>query len=188
MQPVFRDPVERPDVQGERAHRAVPDDLLQERRLHADRKLIRDAAAVAEAERKIGDAVAFPRPQRLVDGADVDLPGAQRGDAPVEVAEFPEHQADGGEVTTIEGLATNGTLHPVQAAFVDKGGVQCGFCTPGMVMAAASLLERNPSPTLEDVREGLAGNLCRCTGYAKIYESVLAAAESRRTPSNGQAG
>ncbi|HET9477666.1 MAG TPA: (2Fe-2S)-binding protein, partial [Dehalococcoidia bacterium] len=87
-------------------------------------------------------------------------------------------QADGGEVTTIEGLSTNGTLHPVQAAFVEKGGVQCGFCTPGMIMAAASLLERNPSPTLEEVREGLAGNLCRCTGYAKIYESVLAAAQA----------
>jgi carbon-monoxide dehydrogenase small subunit len=89
-------------------------------------------------------------------------------------------QADGCDVKTIEGLATNGTLHPVQAAFVDKGGVQCGFCTPGMIMAAASLLERNPSPSLDDVREGLAGNLCRCTGYAKIYESVLAAAEAAR--------
>jgi len=89
-------------------------------------------------------------------------------------------QADGREVTTIEGLATNGTLHPVQAAFVEKGGVQCGFCTPGMIMAAASLLARNPSPTLEEVREGLAGNLCRCTGYAKIYESVLAAADTSR--------
>jgi carbon-monoxide dehydrogenase small subunit len=87
-------------------------------------------------------------------------------------------QADGREVTTIEGLATNGSLHPVQAAFVEKGGVQCGFCTPGMIMAAASLLERNPSPTLDEVREGLAGNLCRCTGYTKIYESVLAAAEA----------
>ena len=97
-------------------------------------------------------------------------------------------QANGAEVTTIEGLATNGTLHPVQAAFVEKGGVQCGFCTPGMVMAAASLLERNPSPTLKEVREGLAGNLCRCTGYAKIYESVLAAAESQRTATKGQAG
>ncbi len=97
-------------------------------------------------------------------------------------------QADGCEVTTIEGLATNGSLHPVQAAFVEKGGVQCGFCTPGMIMAAASLLERNASPTLEEVREGLAGNLCRCTGYAKIYESVLAAAESHRTATNGQAG
>jgi carbon-monoxide dehydrogenase small subunit len=95
-------------------------------------------------------------------------------------------QADGRAVTTIEGLSANGTLHPVQAAFVEKGGVQCGFCTPGMIMAAASLLERNPSPTLEEVREGLAGNLCRCTGYAKIYESVLAAAHSRSA--TGQAG
>lgn len=95
-------------------------------------------------------------------------------------------QADGREVKTIEGLATNGTLHPVQQAFIEKGGVQCGFCTPGMIMAAASLLEHNPSPTLEEVREGLAGNLCRCTGYAKIYESVLAAARAGRTQT-GQA-
>ena len=94
-------------------------------------------------------------------------------------------QADGAEVTTIEGLATNGSLHPVQAAFVQKGGVQCGFCTPGMIVAAASLLQRNPSPSLEDVREGLAGNLCRCTGYAKIYESVLAAAEISRSATSG---
>jgi carbon-monoxide dehydrogenase small subunit len=96
-------------------------------------------------------------------------------------------QADGRRVTTIEGLSANGTLHPVQAAFVEKGGVQCGFCTPGMIMAAASLLERNPSPTLEEVREGLAGNLCRCTGYAKIYESVLAAAQVGPSAA-GQAG
>ena len=86
-------------------------------------------------------------------------------------------QADGRDVTTIEGLARNGDLHPVQRAFVETGGVQCGFCTPGMIMAAASLLERNPSPTLEEIREGLAGNLCRCTGYTKIYEAVQAAAE-----------
>ena len=85
-------------------------------------------------------------------------------------------QADGCEITTIEGLATNGTLHPVQQAFIDTGGVQCGFCTPGMIMAAKSLLDRNPSPNIEDVREGLAGNLCRCTGYAKIYEAVMRAA------------
>jgi carbon-monoxide dehydrogenase small subunit len=85
-------------------------------------------------------------------------------------------QADGREVLTIEGLATNGKLHPVQQAFIDAGGVQCGFCTPGMIMAAKSLLDRNPSPTLEQVREGLAGNLCRCTGYAKIYEAVMEAA------------
>jgi len=94
-------------------------------------------------------------------------------------------QADGCEVTTIEGLATNGSLHPVQAAFVQKGGVQCGFCTPGMIVAAASLLQRNPSPSLQEVREGLAGNLCRCTGYAKIYESVLAAAEISRSATSG---
>src|SRR3970282_1464503 len=72
-------------------------------------------------------------------------------------------QADRREVTPIEGLPRNGDLHPVQKAFVETGGVQCGFCTPGMIMAAASLLERNPSPTLEEIREGLAGNLCRCT-------------------------
>ena len=91
-------------------------------------------------------------------------------------------EADGCEVTTIEGIAPspgtgNGDLHPVQQAFIDSGGVQCGFCTPGMIMAAKALLDRNPRPTLEDVRLGLAGNLCRCTGYTKIYEAVLAAAE-----------
>src|SRR3989475_13187578 len=87
-------------------------------------------------------------------------------------------QADGRDVLTIEGLAQNGTLHPIQQAFIDTGGVQCGFCTPGMIMAAKSLLERTPSPTLEEVREGLAGNLCRCTGYAKIYEAVMHAANA----------
>jgi carbon-monoxide dehydrogenase small subunit len=86
-------------------------------------------------------------------------------------------EADGSEVQTIEGLARNGELHPVQQAFIDSGGVQCGFCTPGMILASKALLERNPRPSLEDVRLGLAGNLCRCTGYAKIYEAVLAAAE-----------
>ncbi len=89
-------------------------------------------------------------------------------------------QADGREVLTIEGLAHNGTLHPIQQAFIDTGGVQCGFCTPGMIMAAKSLLERIPSPSLDETREGLAGNLCRCTGYAKIYEAVMAAAERMR--------
>jgi carbon-monoxide dehydrogenase small subunit len=86
-------------------------------------------------------------------------------------------EAEGADVTTIEGLARNGDLHPIQQAFIDTGGVQCGFCTPGMIMATKALLDANPRPTLDDVRLGLAGNLCRCTGYAKIYEAVAAAAE-----------
>ena len=90
-------------------------------------------------------------------------------------------QADGREVVTVEGLATNGTLHPIQQAFIDAGGVQCGFCTTGMIMAAKSLLDRKSSPTLDQVREGLAGNLCRCTGYAKIYEAVMQAARTNST-------
>jgi aerobic carbon-monoxide dehydrogenase small subunit len=85
--------------------------------------------------------------------------------------------AAGHEVTTIEGLATPGELHPLQAAFVEHGAVQCGFCTPGMVLAAKALLDANPHPTEEEIRRGLVGNLCRCTGYAKIVEAVKAAAE-----------
>jgi len=85
-------------------------------------------------------------------------------------------QADGCSVTTIEGLANGDTLHPMQQAFMDNHGLQCGYCTPGMVMAAISLLKENPSPTEEDVRIGLEGNLCRCTGYHNIVKSVLAAA------------
>jgi carbon-monoxide dehydrogenase small subunit len=86
-------------------------------------------------------------------------------------------EADGCQVTTIEGLAQDGRLHPLQQAFIEKGAVQCGYCIPGMVMAAYDLLRRHPDPTLEEVRQGLAGNLCRCTGYAKIYEAVLTAAQ-----------
>jgi carbon-monoxide dehydrogenase small subunit len=86
-------------------------------------------------------------------------------------------QADGRDVVSIEGLATNGTLHPVQQAFIDTGGVQCGFCTPGMVMAATDLLTRSPKPKFEEIREGLAGNLCRCTGYTKIFQAVELAAQ-----------
>lgn len=84
-------------------------------------------------------------------------------------------QADGGAVTTIEGLAKDGVMHPMQKAFMENHGLQCGFCTPGMVMAAISLLKENPKPTEEDVRLGLEGNLCRCTGYHNIVKSVLAA-------------
>ncbi|MET0902453.1 MAG: (2Fe-2S)-binding protein [Acidimicrobiales bacterium] len=86
-------------------------------------------------------------------------------------------QADGREVTTIEGLATGTTMHPVQAAFQEHHGLQCGFCTPGMVMAAVSLLEEQPNPSERDVREGIEGNLCRCTGYHNIVKAVLAAAD-----------
>lgn len=82
-------------------------------------------------------------------------------------------QADGRRITTIEGLRTDGKLHPLQQAFVDYGAVQCGFCTPGMVLAAVALLEQNPYPTEAQVRDAIAGNLCRCTGYAKIVDAVL---------------
>ena len=86
-------------------------------------------------------------------------------------------QADGADVTTIEGVAGSGTLHPVQAAFHEQHGLQCGFCTPGMVMAAIDLLQGTPNPTDEQIRTGLEGNLCRCTGYHNIVKAVKAAAE-----------
>ncbi len=87
-------------------------------------------------------------------------------------------QADGHEVTTIEGLASGGEMHPMQQAFMENHGLQCGFCTPGMVMASISLLDENPHPTEDEVRTGLEGNLCRCTGYHNIVRSVLSAAEA----------
>jgi carbon-monoxide dehydrogenase small subunit len=87
-------------------------------------------------------------------------------------------QADGHEITTIEGLASDGTMHPMQAAFRQNHALQCGYCTPGMVMAATSFLKENPHPTEAEVREGLEGNLCRCTGYHNIVKAILAAAQS----------
>jgi carbon-monoxide dehydrogenase small subunit len=92
-------------------------------------------------------------------------------------------QADGAEVTTIEGLGTAEELHPMQEAFWEHHGLQCGYCTPGMIMAAADLLKRNPDPSEEEVRKGLEGNLCRCTGYHNIVKAVLAAAKA---PHEGQ--
>ena len=86
-------------------------------------------------------------------------------------------QADGAEINTIEGLATDGNLHPIQEAFWDNHGLQCGYCTAGMIMTAVELLERNPNPTSDEVRHGLEGNICRCTGYQNIVKSILAAAE-----------
>lgn len=90
-------------------------------------------------------------------------------------------QSDGAELTTIEGLATNGDFHPIQRAFHEHHGLQCGFCTPGMIMAVASYLKENPTPTEDDVRHALEGNLCRCTGYQNIVTSVLTAAEELRS-------
>jgi len=88
----------------------------------------------------------------------------------------PVLQAQGAEITTIEGLARGPQLHALQEAFLQCGGAQCGICTPGMILAACHLLTRNPQPTLEDIREGLSGNLCRCTGYTQILEAVADAA------------
>jgi carbon-monoxide dehydrogenase small subunit len=87
-------------------------------------------------------------------------------------------QADGSSITTIEGLATDGKLHPVQEAFWEKHGLQCGYCTPGMIITVVDLLNNNPSPTDEEIRHGLEGNICRCTGYQKIVEAVKYAAKA----------
>jgi len=87
-------------------------------------------------------------------------------------------QADGGSVTTIEGMTTNGELHPIQAAFKEHHGLQCGFCTPGMVMTAADILKNNPNPTEDEIRHGLEGNFCRCTGYHNIVKSIQHAAQT----------
>ena len=89
-------------------------------------------------------------------------------------------QADGGEVVTVEGLAHNGKLHPVQEGFHEMHGLQCGFCTPGMMMTSAALLEQNPNPTEDEIRWGLSGNLCRCTGYINIVKAVQYAAEKMK--------
>ena len=89
----------------------------------------------------------------------------------------PAAEANGEEIFTIEGLPNGDTLHPIQEAFVEHAGMQCGFCTPGMIMSAKALLERNPNPSEEEIREGISGNFCRCTGYTKIIESISAAAE-----------
>ncbi|MDB5914209.1 MAG: (2Fe-2S)-binding protein [Ramlibacter sp.] len=89
-------------------------------------------------------------------------------------------QADGRSITTVEGLCKDGQLHPLQESFMQCGGLQCGYCTPGFLMASCALLAQNPNPSAQEVREGLNGNLCRCTGYTQIVESVLDAAEKMR--------
>ena len=96
----------------------------------------------------------------------------------VKACTFLAVQADGGEVTTVEGLAANGELHPIQAGFNEMHGLQCGFCTPGMIMTAWQILERNPDPTDDEIRHGLEGNYCRCTGYDNIVKSIRHAADN----------
>ena len=93
-------------------------------------------------------------------------------DEPVNSCLVLAHEAEGQEVLTIEGLSRGGVLHPVQKAFVEQGAIQCGFCTPGMVLSTKALLDRKPNPTREDILHGLRGNLCRCTGYVKILDAV----------------
>jgi carbon-monoxide dehydrogenase small subunit len=87
-------------------------------------------------------------------------------------------QADGSQITTIEGLSQDGTLHPVQQSFIEQGAVQCGFCIPGMILAGKNLLDHNPTPTRDEIREAIAGNLCRCTGYTRIVDAIAAAASA----------
>jgi carbon-monoxide dehydrogenase small subunit len=90
-------------------------------------------------------------------------------------------QANGRDVITIEGLAQNGRLHPIQRSFVDNGAIQCGFCTPGMILSAKALLDKNPKPSEEQIRRAISGNLCRCTGYQKIVEAIQEAAQDMQS-------
>lgn len=88
-------------------------------------------------------------------------------------------EVDGKEITTIEGLSNGDKLHPIQEAFIERGGLQCGFCTPGMILSAKALLDENPNPTEDEIKRGIAGNFCRCTGYSSIIESIKAAAQNK---------
>jgi len=101
---------------------------------------------------------------------------------PVSSCTLPAFEARGRRVETIEGLAENGTLHPLQESFIEHGGFQCGFCTPGMILAAKAMLEENANPTEEEIKHFMHGNICRCTGYKKIIESIFAAAKKMRRP------
>jgi len=100
---------------------------------------------------------------------------------------IPALKANGAEMITIEGLAEEGRLHPLQQAFLEEGAVQCGYCTPGMLLSAKALLDENPEPSIEDVKRAISGNLCRCTGYTKIVRAVRAAAEAMRGRDPGEA-
>lgn len=115
------------------------------------------------------------------DGCEVGKCGActvLKDGEPVKSCLIPAHQARGSEVETIEGLADDGELHPLQRAFVEEFGLQCGYCTPGFIMSSVALLDENPDPSREEIKEYLKGNLCRCTGYTKIFDAVEAAARN----------
>jgi carbon-monoxide dehydrogenase small subunit len=99
---------------------------------------------------------------------------------------IPAFKADGAEVLTVEGMVREGSLHPLQQAFWEEGAVQCGYCTPGMLLSAKALLDENPEPSVEDVKIGISGNLCRCTGYTKIVRAIQVAAEKLRKENEGQ--
>ena len=147
-------------------------------------------------------AVEVPPMKRLLDvlREDLNLTGTKEGCGEGECGSCSVHmngelvnsclvpvlQADGARIETVEGLAIDAELHPLQKAFLECGGAQCGICTPGMLMAATHLLEHNPHPSMEEIREGLAGNLCRCTGFIKIFESVIAAAAMRGFETNAR--
>ena len=103
---------------------------------------------------------------------------------PVSACTTLAFEVRGRSVMTIEGLADNGKLHPLQEAFIEHGGFQCGFCTPGMILAAKALLDENPNPSEDELKHFMHGNICRCTGYKKIIESILAAAKTMRSPSS----
>ena len=92
----------------------------------------------------------------------------------------PVMKADGGVITTVEGLEQDGALHPLQSAFIEKGAVQCGFCTPGMLLSAKNLLDQNPEPTVEEIKRAISGVFCRCTGYRKIVQAIQAASETMK--------
>jgi len=93
----------------------------------------------------------------------------------------PVMKADGGTITTVEGLQQDGVLHPLQSAFIEKGAVQCGFCTPGMLLSAKNLLDQNPEPTVEEIKRAISGVFCRCTGYRKIVQAIQAASETMKS-------
>ncbi|MBI2953081.1 MAG: (2Fe-2S)-binding protein [Chloroflexi bacterium] len=97
-------------------------------------------------------------------------------------------EANGKRITTIEGLAQAERLHPIQQSFIDNGGFQCGFCTPGMIMSTKVMLDDNPNPTDDEIKKGISGNLCRCTGYAKIFDSIRAAKVAMAASSDGRGG